>query len=248
MSQPDPTAPYAAPPPPPPPVPPLAPPAPVEFQPLPPPPIEDGYVDDIDEEWVNQAPKGLRIPPLIGILVLVLFAVSGFWGGAVLQKHHDKSTRTTATGATGTGAAGAGAAARRAAAGGAGGFGGFGGAGGAGGGAAAGRTIGTVSDVEGSTVFVTDASGAIVKINLAPATKITKTTSGTAADIQLGQSVIVTGAKGTDGSTAAATVTIVPAGATGAGGTAGGTGTAGTGTGTAGTGTAGTGTAGGAGG
>jgi hypothetical protein len=213
-------------------------PAPVAFPPLAPPPPQDDYIADDDEEWVTQAPKGLRIPPITGVLVLILFAVCGLWGGAVLQKHRDKSTQTT----TGTGAAAAGAtgaaAARRAAA--AGGFGGFGGAAGAAGAAGGGRTTGTVSDVEGSTVFLTDSSGNIVKINLAPATKITKTSSGTAADIQLGQTLIVSGAKGTDGSTSASTITISPAG-TGAG--TGGTGGAGAppGTGAAGTGAAGAG-------
>jgi hypothetical protein len=193
-----------------------------EYQTMPLPP--DDYVDD-DEEWVNQAPKGLRIPPILGILALVLFAVSGFWGGAALQKHHDKTTRTT-TGAGAAGFAGLAAGRRAAAAAAAGGTGSTGtGTGATGGAGLGGRTLGTVSDVEGSTVFLTDSAGNILKVNLSPTTKITMTTTGTAADIQLGQSLIVSGAKGTDGSTAAATVTIVPAGTTGFGGTGTGTGT-----------------------
>jgi hypothetical protein len=162
-------------------------------------------IDD-DEEWVNQAQRrGVRVPAAIGALVLVLVAVCGIWGGAVLQKHHDKSAGSTSAAASGF----AGAAAARRGAAGAGGAGGFGGLGAAG--AAGGRTLGTVSDVEGSTVFLTDASGAIIKVTLAPSTTITKTTAGTAADIQLGQSVIVSGTKGADGTTSAATITIVPA-------------------------------------
>ena len=234
MSHQDPTVPFSPPVGPPPGAP--------EFQTMPLP--EDDYIDDVDEEWVNKAPKGLRVPAVVGILALILFAVSGFWGGAALQKHHDKSKATT----TAASAFSALAAGRRAAAaggttgtgtgtGGGGGFfgGGTGGAGGGGGG----RTTGTVSDVEGSTVFVTDASGSIVKVNLAPTTKISKTTSGSASDIQLGDTVVVTGAKGTDGSTAAQTVTIAPAGTTlgGGGGTgAGGGGSFGGGTGGGGTG------------
>lgn len=167
----------------------------------------DDLVDDDDEEWINQSQKsGMRIPAVIGAMLLVLVAVCGFWGGAVLQKHHDKSTGTASAAASGFAGA---AAARRGAAGAAGGAGGTGGFGGLGG--TGGRTLGTVSDVEGSTVFLTDVSGAIVKITLAPSTKITKTTAGAAADIQLGQSVIVSGTKASDGSTAAATITIVPA-------------------------------------
>jgi hypothetical protein len=224
---------------------------------------EDDYIDDADEEWVNKAPKGLRVPAVLGILVLLLFAVSGFWGGAVLQKHHDKSKATT----TGASAFSALAAGRRGAAGAGGttgtgtgtgggtganggGFAGFGGGGAGGGGG--GRTAGTVSDVEGSTVFVTDAAGSIVKVNLAATTKISKTTTASASDIQLGDTIVVTGAKGTDGSTAAQTITIAPAGTTiggggGSGGGAGGTGTGagGTGTGAGGTGTGAGGTGGG---
>jgi hypothetical protein len=186
-----------------------------EYQTMPLP--QDDYVDDEDEEWVNQAPKGLRIAPITGILALVLFAVCGFWGGAVLQKHHDKSTRTTTTGA----AAFAGLAAGRRAAAAAGGTGtgtGTGATGAGGGFGGRGGTAGTVSDVEGSTVFLTDSAGNILKVNLAPTTRVTKTTSAAPSDIQLGDSVIVTGAKGTDGSTAAVTVVIVPAGTTGLGG------------------------------
>jgi hypothetical protein len=142
--------------------------------------------------------------------VLALFAVIGFWGGAILQKHQDNKTATSraaaalasaltgrrgATGATG-GAGGAGAT-------GASGFGGFGGG--------AGRTVGTVTDVEGSTVYVTNAAGTIVKVNLAPTTKITKSDAGTAADIALGSSVVVTGTAGSDGSTTASAITLTPA-------------------------------------
>ncbi|MDQ6614742.1 MAG: hypothetical protein M3083_08355, partial [Actinomycetota bacterium] len=79
-----------------------------EYQTLPVP--ENDYIDDDDEEWVSQAPTGLRIPPVTGILLLVLFAVCGLWGGAVLQKHHDKSTATS----TGAAAFAAAAAGRRA--------------------------------------------------------------------------------------------------------------------------------------
>jgi hypothetical protein len=227
MSHQDPTIPYAVPP------------TMVEYEPLPPPPADD-YIDDEDEDWVSKAPKGLRIPPLIGVMVLVLFAICGFWGGAILQKHHDKSTVTTAAAGAGTGAAAGAAGAARRAAGGTGGTGGFGGFGGAAGGAGAtgARTVGTVTDVEGTTVFLTDSSGNIVKVNLAPTTKITKTTSGTPADIQLGQTMIVTGPKGTDGSTSASTITLTPAAPAGAAPGAAGTG-AGTGTGTGGTGTGG---------
>ena len=190
-----------------------------EAPPLP----EDDYIDD-DEEWVNQAPKGLRIPALTGVLLLILFAVSGFWGGAILQKHHDKGKTSTATSAF------AAAAAARRAGGGTGGFAGFGGGAG---GAAANRTLGTVSYINGTVVTLTNAAGNAVTVNLSPSTKITQTSSATPADLQLGQSLIVTGtgtaAPAAGAPITAASITIVPAG-TALGG-AGGAGTGGTGTG-----------------
>jgi len=190
------------------------------------PPGDDEYLEDDDEEWVTQARKGLRVPAITGLLVLLLFAVIGFWGGAILQKHHDNKTATSRAAA----ALASALTSRRGAAGATGGTGATGGAGGAGafGGGGAGRTIGTVTDVEGSTVYVTNAAGSIVKVNLAPTTNITKTTPGTPADIALGSTVIVTGTAASDGSTTASAITLTPAatGTTG-GGAAGGTGSTG---------------------
>jgi hypothetical protein len=155
---------------------------------------------------------------VIALLALLFFVACGVWGGAVLQRHHDNKTlNSRVTAALATAVAG-----RRSAAGagtgtgtaGAGGFGGFGG------GAAGGRTTGTVTDVEGTVVTLTDSSGNAVKVNLAPTTKITKTTAGTTADLQLGQTVVVSGAKAADGSTTAATITISGATTAAPGGTA----------------------------
>ena len=190
--------------------------------PLPPPGAAHGeqhYLDD-DEEWVSQAPKGLRIPASIGVLLLLLFAVCGLWGGSVLQKHRDKSkVSTTAAAAAGGGAA------RRAAAAAAGGGNGAAGTGtgtGGFGGGGAGATTGIVTDITGSTVSITDANGNLVTINLSPSSVITKTATATAADLKLGQTIVVRGSKAPDGSTSASSVIISPA-ATGTGppGTAG---------------------------
>jgi hypothetical protein len=172
-------------------------------------PVDD-YVDD-DEEWVSETPKGLRVRVPTGVLVLLLFAAIGLWGGSILQKHQDKSA--AATSRTASGAAGSGAAARRAAGGastatGGAATGGGGGAGGAGAAARAGATAGIVTDIQGSTIYLTDASGNLIKITTTPASTIRKTDPGTMADIKLGQSLIVTGAKAADGSTAARSITI----------------------------------------
>ncbi|HSS10701.1 MAG TPA: hypothetical protein VLL25_12500 [Acidimicrobiales bacterium] len=193
------------------------------------PPEDDGYLDDDHEEWVNEAPKGLRVRGATGVLLLLLFAASGFWGGSVLQKHHDKSKGTTSTasaiaaaraasGGRGTGAGGGSARS-------AGGT-GTSGAGG-GGGFARNGTIGIVTTIEGSTVYLTDNSGNLIKVTTTPSSAITKTVSGTLADLQPGQTVVVQGSKAADGSTTARSITIAGSGLSGLGGGGGGGGGAG---------------------
>jgi hypothetical protein len=194
----------------------------------------DNYVDD-DEEWVSAAPRGLRVRIPTGVLLLLLFAAVGLWGGSILQKHRDKSTaasRTTgaaAAFAAGTGrragaAAGAGAGAAGAAAGGT-----TGGTSAGGAAARAGALAGIVTDIQGSTIYLTDASGNLIKIITTPASTVRKTDTGTLADIKPGQTVLVTGAKAADGSTTARSITISPAGGGGFGGFGGGGGGGGSG-------------------
>jgi hypothetical protein len=195
----------------------------------------DTYVDD-DEEWVSEAPKGVRVRVATGVLLLALFAVAGLWGGSVVQKRHDKSTAATRTATGGAAFAGrrsgaaAGAGGGAAAAGGGAGAGAAGGTGAAGGAAArAGATAGIVTDIQGATIYLTDASGNLVKITTSAASTVRKTDAGTMSDIKPGQTLIVTGAKAADGSTAARTITISTAalGSGGGGGFGGGTGAGG---------------------
>jgi hypothetical protein len=94
-----------------------------------------------------------------------------------------------------------------------------------------GTTAGTVKLVDGSTVYVTDASGTIVKVTTNADTKIRIARDGKPADLKPGDTVVVRGEAGDDGTLAAATVTQGQTGAGFAGGTGGGTG-AGGGTGT----------------
>jgi hypothetical protein len=188
------------------------------------------YVED-DEEWVSAAPKGLRVRVPTGVLLLLLFAAIGLWSGSILQKRHDKSTAATRT-ATAAATAGLGGAARRAAgqtgAGtGTGATGATGAPGGAGGTGLRGGTAGIVSDIQGSTIYLTDTSGNLIKITTTPASTIRKTATGTMADIKLGETLIVTGAKAADGSTAARSITISPGGLGGGAGGFGGAAAAG---------------------
>ena len=145
----------------------------------------------------DSAASASEIPT--AILIALVVAAGAFWGGAEVQKH-DGSRTATATGA---------AFARRGAslAGGAAGATGFGGT--AGGTAtSANTTEGTVTEVTGSTLYLTDANGALVKVAIAPTTTVTRTGVGSTGGggLQLGDTAIVRGTKGSDGTWAATSI------------------------------------------
>ncbi|MET9361260.1 DUF5666 domain-containing protein [Streptomyces sp. NPDC006632] len=86
-------------------------------------------------------------------------------------------------------------------------------------GAAGGLTIGTVKLVDGSTLYVTDAQGNVVKVTTAGSTQVTESKSGKVSDLQPGQTVTVRGSQNASGDVAATTVT--QGGASGFGGSRG---------------------------
>ncbi len=115
-----------------------------------------------------------------------------------------------ASGAAGSSSAGSGAAGGAAGPGGfAGRFGGLGGAGGA--------TIGEVSYVSGSTLYVTNAEGNTVKITTSPASSITKTVKSDVHGIHPGETVVVRGSKGTNGAVTAESISVSASGLTSGG-------------------------------
>lgn len=192
------------------------------------------WEEPLDEELVGPG-SGRRLPWITGVLALAVIAAGAFWGGVMVQKHHDRNLVGTTTSAT------SGAAGTRTRGGG---FGGFGAAGGGGGGA--GATVGQVKLVDGATIYVTDNSGNTVTVKTTDSSKFTKQTSVGLNAVAPGDTVIIRGAPQSDGSISAATVTDNGPGGTTAGGSRfGGGGFGGTGTGAGGTGTGGTGTGGG---
>jgi hypothetical protein len=74
-------------------------------------------------------------------------------------------------------------------------------------GAAGGATIGTVKLVDGNNIYLTDSSGATVKVTLAPNASVTVTKKGKLADLTPGTAIVVVGETGKDGSVTATTVT-----------------------------------------
>jgi hypothetical protein len=100
-----------------------------------------------------------------------------------------------------------------------GGFGAQGGTGGAGAGGAQtqgrGATAGTVDHVDGQTLYLTEANGQQVRVNLTDQTQITKLDRGAAEDLTAGSRVAVVpqGQPGADGALTAASVNVLPEGA-----------------------------------
>jgi hypothetical protein len=64
----------------------------------------------------------------------------------------------------------------------------------------AGVTTGQVAYVSGSTLYVTNAEGNTVKVTTSPASSVTKTVKADVKDIHPGETVLVTGAAGANGS------------------------------------------------
>lgn len=179
-----------------------------------------GYDDDFGEQ-LPQRPRRHLLTPWSALLFAVLLGAAGFYVGVRVEKNHVSSSTgaggfaSRLSGASGTGSAAGGAAggfagrfgggsstsggsasgksgAGGSSTGGVAGRGGFGGGGFPGGGA----TIGTVASVNGNTIYVTDTSGNTVKVKLSSATTISKTQSVSKAKLYPGDSIVVTGAKG----------------------------------------------------
>jgi hypothetical protein len=173
------------------------------------------------EAWPEQSTKkGLRASWPIAVLVALLLVIGGVGLGAYLQRSHS----TTSTAATGhAGFAGFGGAAAAAAAGGA------GGAGAAGGAATSDVTSGTVTDIIGNTLYVTNSSGNLVKVIVSSTTTVDRDAASTLSGLKPGDTVTVQGPTAKNGSVSAASISATAKGVTVAGGGFGGFGGGGAG-------------------
>lgn len=161
---------------------------------------------DEDDEWQVSAPgRRIRMRVPTAVLVALLLISGAFWGGAAVQRSH--------SGSAGLAGAFASAAARlRGAAGASGASGSSGFSALFGGGGASAATVGTVTDVQGSTIYITNSAGDIVKVELSPSAKVTRTATVSASDLQLGDTVVVQGATAKNGTVTATSVTATAAG------------------------------------
>jgi hypothetical protein len=161
------------------------------------------YDDDLDDTEVLPVRRRRRLPLLTGALLAALVAAVAFVGGVLVQKHYGAASSggstPAASGASSLASSRAGRAGRT-----------FPGAAAGGGG-----TVGLVTLIRGSTLYVTDFSGNTVKVKLSAASRVTKTSTVSAKSIHPGDTVVVRGTQGKNGVTTADSVSIGGAGGAG---------------------------------
>ena len=206
---------------------------------------------ELDDTWIEDAtppPRRRLLTPLTGVLLAALLLGIGVFAGILIQKHFGTSSRSGLS--SGLAAALGGGARTSTSSGGAGASGGQGSFGNRGN-----IVTGQVAFIKGSTLYVTDQSGATVKVTTKPTTSVSKTSTVKPKTIHPGDTVVVVGSKGKSGAVAATSITLGSGGVpglgvsgfpgSGGGGTGfggGSTGGAGTGAGGSGTGSSGAGT------
>jgi hypothetical protein len=172
---------------------------------------DDVSLEGESDEWPVRGPaKGIRLTLPTAAIVLVLLVAAGFWGGAVVEKSHRSSSstagaalaarfRSAQAGGTGTSSSGAGGSFA------AGGFPGFGGA-------SSSAATGTVSVVDGKTLYILTTSGSLVKVTLGASTTITRSAPTAADGLRPGDTVVVQGttAKKTGNVTASSITATAP--------------------------------------
>jgi len=161
-------------------------------------PWETSLTDD--DDWPDRGPsKGIRLSVPTVALVGLLIAAGGIWGGAALQRSHGASSSSSSAApsfASLFGSRGAGS------------------TGGATGvpGALGAATTGTVTEVSGTTLYVTNASGDLVKVTVNPSATVTRNAKSSLGSLVVGDTVIVQGTKVNSGSVTATSVSATGAG------------------------------------
>jgi hypothetical protein len=158
------------------------------------------------------------------LLLVLVVAAAAFAGGVFAQRDWGVTSSNGGSGATRAGGR-TGAAAQR--------LGGFGGGSGAARTGAAGRafgggaTVGQVSYLKGTTLYVTDTSGNTVKVKVPKGTPVTKSVTAGIGSVRPGDTVVVRGSTAANGTVTAQSVSVGGAGLTGGAGDFGGGGATG---------------------
>jgi hypothetical protein len=147
-----------------------------------------------DTQELPTRPRRRLVTPLTAALTAVLIGAGGFIGGVEVQKHHGGSPSAGPAAATSAPAANR--------------FrgGGFGGGGGPR------PTVGQVANKRGGTLYVSDFNGNTVQVRTTNA-KVTRTASTGVGAVHPGDTVIIQGSKGGDGTISASSVTATAKGA-----------------------------------
>ena len=160
---------------------------------------EDPFADDLSDQLQAAAPRRWATRTTLILAGLVLL-VGGFVAGAQVQKQWGGTGTSAATGTgRGTGFPQAGASFP------AGGFGGRGQGTGTGGTTGGNSTTGTVKLVDGTTVYITTASGQTVIVKTDGSTTVE--TPGALSSLTAGSTVTIQGTTGSDGSVTASRIT-----------------------------------------
>lgn len=164
---------------------------------------QDDPLDPLDDEATIELPPRRRLSRTTALLAAAVVGGGMFVAGAAAERHWGSPGDSAAASSRSAGSA---FASRLAAAGAATattpgrvGFGGF---------AAGGVTIGTVSLIKGTTLYVTDTSGNTVKVTTGPGARVTKTVTSSVRGIDPGQTVVVRGTQQRNGTIAAQSITV----------------------------------------
>jgi len=175
--------------------------------------IPDYDLDDdweADEEPLPKRPRRRLVTPISAALAGALVGALGFIGGVEVQKGQDDGGSGTNASAPAFASAGAGN--RGGFARGAGGTGGGGPQ--FGGGGQSNATVGAVANKKGSTLYVKDSDGNLVRVKTTSHSKINRTASTSAGAIHPGDTVIVQGSTSKNGTVTATQINATAAGAT----------------------------------
>jgi hypothetical protein len=141
--------------------------------------------DDLETMLAVRPPRR-KLPLPTMLLASAMLIGAGVAGGVEIQKHLGTSS-TSGLGALASALRGGSLPSRTSSGipGGASGL--FGGSG------SGSTTVGTVTLVDGSTIYVTTSSGGIVKVKMTPSTTVQVTQSGSVSDLKPGSTVVITG-------------------------------------------------------
>ncbi len=173
-------------------------------------PLADTLADGFDDDWDVAPPPRRRLHWTTAVLIVALIIVAAFAGGIFAQKHWGGSSTggfvlpgggnlpTGFPGATsgGTNPPGGrtGSTAGLPADFGQGGFGG--------------GTRGTISYVDGDVLYVSTGSGSVVKVRVPKGLSVDRTVKAKASSIRPGETVVIEGATGANGTVNATGVTV----------------------------------------